>query len=272
MDHEGNSQPSMAHSLGGEYTGSQPEHLQVVTPAPGDGNGASGHDNGLRHSGSGSTVERRLLNPSEGRADGLLVTRIPTLNAPQFLHLPLRVAERGHARVSSRRQTFGASAVGLPPMAPHASTSGLDWIVPVDEKGDMKRTVGERLQPTIDNAVIERDKYARTALWTGYAINIAIGLQVLLGALTTGLSAAVTTAKQAQVSTAVLGGLATIVASYLARSRWAFQIDHAHEYATPQNQLGERLDNLRRRFEELLGNADGVRKLSPTGITPTQTV
>ena len=31
-----------------------------------------------------------------------------------------------------------------------------------------------------------------SALWTGYALNIAIGLQVLLGALTTGLAAAVT--------------------------------------------------------------------------------
>ena len=30
-----------------------------------------------------------------------------------------------------------------------------------------------------------------SALWTGYALNIAIGLQVFLGALTTGLAAAV---------------------------------------------------------------------------------
>lgn len=36
-----------------------------------------------------------------------------------------------------------------------------------------------------------------SALWTGYVLNIAIGLQVFLGALTTGLAAAVTNPKQA---------------------------------------------------------------------------
>lgn len=77
--------------------------------------------------------------------------------------------------------------------------------------------MGERLQPTIDNAEIEREKYARkgwsmrvvgvlmadctyvscSAVWTGYALNIAIGLQVFLGAMTTALAAALTTGKQA---------------------------------------------------------------------------
>jgi hypothetical protein len=37
----------------------------------------------------------------------------------------------------------------------------------------------------------------------------------------------------------------------------AFKIDYGHEYGTPENGLNDRLDNLRRRFEELLGNADG---------------
>ncbi|KIJ67194.1 hypothetical protein HYDPIDRAFT_107918 [Hydnomerulius pinastri MD-312] len=119
---------------------------------------------------------------------------------------------------------------------------------------------------------------------TGYALNIAIGLQVLLGALTTGLSAAIS-GRQAQVMTAILGGLSTMVASYLARARGsnepelsitrvkdleqflrdcrAFQMDHAHEYGTAENGLNQRLDDLRRRFEELLGNANGERKLSP---------
>jgi len=34
-------------------------------------------------------------------------------------------------------------------------------------------------------------------------------------------------------------------------------MDHGHEYGTPENGLDDRLENLRRRFEELLGNADG---------------
>ena len=50
-------------------------------------------------------------------------------------------------------------------------------------------TVGERLQPTLDNAIIEKDKCASKARWSGIALNAAIGLQVLFGSLTTGLSA-----------------------------------------------------------------------------------
>ena len=77
----------------------------------------------------------------------------------------------------------------------------------------------------------------------------------------------------------VLGGLATLVASYLARARGsgepelsitrvkdlenflrelrAFQLDHAHEFPAPGNSLGEQLEDFRHRFEELLGNASG---------------
>jgi len=73
--------------------------------------------------------------------------------------------------------------------------------------------------------------------------------------------------------------MATIVASYLARARGSnepelsvtrvkdldqflrdcasFELDHGHEYGTPENKLDYRLIELRRRFEELLGNADG---------------
>jgi hypothetical protein len=85
-----------------------------------------------------------------------------------------------------------------------------------------RRTIGERLDPTITQADKERVQYAIKgeltlassawhlrmqsdfefvsfrgsdtvpfeAKWTSYALNIAIGLQVFLGALTTGLSAA----------------------------------------------------------------------------------
>lgn len=58
-----------------------------------------------------------------------------------------------------------------------------------------RRSVSERLQPSLDTAHTERDKYAAKAKMTGYALNAAIGLQVLLGSLTTGLSV-VTTGKQ----------------------------------------------------------------------------
>lgn len=80
--------------------------------------------------------------------------------------------------------------------------------------------MGERLDPTLITAKSERDKYAfkgvcilfsrivlvlidHVAKMTGYALNIAIGLQVLLGALTTGLSV-VTTGKQVSNSLFIL--------------------------------------------------------------------
>jgi hypothetical protein len=40
-------------------------------------------------------------------------------------------------------------------------------------------------------AMSEKDKYAAKAKMTGYALNAAIGLQVLIGSLITGLSAAI---------------------------------------------------------------------------------
>ena len=85
--------------------------------------------------------------------------------------------------------------------------SGIDWIVPTEEgvshhrntsnliyiskhKEVVRRhTVGERLQPTLEIAIIEKDKYSAKAKWTGLTLNAAIGMQVLLGSLTTGLSA-----------------------------------------------------------------------------------
>ncbi|KAG1776769.1 hypothetical protein EV702DRAFT_312117 [Suillus placidus] len=163
------------------------------------------------------------------------------------------------------------------------NASGLGWMVPVDEKPH-RRTIGERLDPSIANAERERAQYVAKATMTGYALNIAIGLQVLLGALTTGLGAALS-GKQVQIGTTILGGASTLVASYLARTRGsnepelsitrvkdldqflrdclAFKMDHGHEYGTPENRLNDRLEHLRKRFEELLGNADGQRKLSP---------
>ncbi|KAG1843156.1 hypothetical protein DFJ58DRAFT_47788 [Suillus subalutaceus] len=164
------------------------------------------------------------------------------------------------------------------------SASGLGWILPVEEKPH-RRTIGERLDPSILNAERERAQYATKAKITGYALNIAIGLQVLLGALTTGLAAALT-GKQVSIATTLLGGMSTLVASYLARTRGSnepelsitrvkdldqflrdcrsFKMDHGHEYGTAENGLNDHLEHLRKRFEELLGNADGQRKLSPS--------
>lgn len=177
----------------------------------------------------------------------------------------------------------------VPPMTrtidthtPPGRRSGIDWIVPVDEKaGNRPCSLGDRLELTLANAIAEKEKYAWKAKVTAWALNVAIGLQVLLGSLTTGLSA-VTSGRQTSIMTAILGGLSTVVASYLARARGsnepelsitrvkdleqfirecqAFKLDYG---ATLGSELDPRLNALRGRFEELLGNANGERKLSP---------
>ncbi|KAJ6482093.1 hypothetical protein C8R47DRAFT_1133895 [Mycena vitilis] len=159
--------------------------------------------------------------------------------------------------------------------------SELDWIIPVEPKREPRpRTVQERLEPTLLMAKAERSKYELKAKMTGYALNIAIGMQVVLGALTTGLSA-VTSGRQTSIMTAILGGCSTVVASYLARARGSnepelsitrvkdleqyireceiFKLDFGH---LTGNEHDPELSHLRDRFEELLGNANGERRLA----------
>ncbi|KAK0218790.1 hypothetical protein IW262DRAFT_1462278 [Armillaria fumosa] len=201
----------------------------------------------------------------------------------------------------------------------------IDWVVPVEKPAPHLKTVGERLWPTRNNAKTARDKYALKARMTGYALNIAIGLQVLLGALTTALSAA-TSGKQVRFRffrdlldlnvfllldlhryisprwehnlyaslrfalTLLVGGISTMVASYLARARGsnepqlsltrvkdleqfireckAFEMDHGHDTG---HELDSRLEYFRRRYEELLGNTNMEQKHSTpqnTGQNP----
>ncbi|KAF8131284.1 hypothetical protein K438DRAFT_1911971 [Mycena galopus ATCC 62051] len=156
--------------------------------------------------------------------------------------------------------------------------SELDWIVP---KRDLRqKTFQERIDPTLKHAKLEKDKCELKARMTAYALNIAIGIQVLLGALTTGLSAA-TSGRQTSIATAILGGIATLVASYLARARGSnepelstarvkdleqyireceiFVLDYGHFTG---NDYDSKLNILRDRYEELLGNANGERRLA----------
>ncbi|KIM87744.1 hypothetical protein PILCRDRAFT_814458 [Piloderma croceum F 1598] len=154
--------------------------------------------------------------------------------------------------------------------------SGLDWIIPVEPNDKpyvpTQRTAGERIQPTLDHARREKIKYEKKAMLNGYSLNAAIGLQVILGALITGLSAAIKPEKVG-ITTAILGGLSTIVASFLARMRGsgepelslrrtkdldqfireceAFQLDRGYVTGPSEDQT---LDDFRKRFEDLLGN------------------
>jgi hypothetical protein len=112
-------------------------------------------------------------------------------------------------------------------------------------------------------------------------MNIAIGLQVVFGSLTTGLSAAISSRKGSLI-TAVFGGILTILATYLARVRGsgepersraraqdfasfirdmeAAMLDRGWQVSAGSGDGGERdplddeVDAFRRRFEELMGN------------------
>ncbi|KAF7305513.1 SLATT-fungal domain-containing protein [Mycena chlorophos] len=156
--------------------------------------------------------------------------------------------------------------------------SELDWIVPRAESSGRSesrpKTLEERLRPTIEAAKIERDHCKVKALYTGYSLNAAIGLQVVFGALTTGLSAALSGHK-VSIMTAVLGlgGMSTILASYLARVRGSnepevsiargkdlegfirecevFVLDHGHVTGP---EFDDKLAEYRNRFEEMMGN------------------
>jgi len=155
-----------------------------------------------------------------------------------------------------------------------------DWIVPKETVVRASLTIGERLEPTLKNAQVERAHYARKAQMAGYALNVAIGLQVLFGALTTALSAS-NSGRRTSIGLSVIGGMSTLVASYLARARGsnepelsiirakdldqfireceAFKMDFGH---LDNHEHDEKLERFRSRFEELLGNANGERRLA----------
>lgn len=213
--------------------------------------------------------DKNLLESAEGPA----VHGQPNPFEPPTETVPPPARSRdGHMRLPRRGTTI---------LRPATNASEIDWIVPVDKPH--QKTYGERIQPTIDAAEAEKKKAYNRAITTSYALNIAIGLQVLLGALTTGIAAALQTGKQAQVSTSILGGLSTLVASYLARARGsgepelsnirvreldqflrdcrAFKLDHAHE--TNNEQLENRVFEFRRKLEVILGGSSGDKKMSP---------
>ncbi|KAH7913179.1 hypothetical protein BJ138DRAFT_1146750 [Hygrophoropsis aurantiaca] len=225
------------------------------------------------------TIERPFLeefdgqpssarNPASPIDDRSPITRVAT---PP----PVRSREGGQGRPDPSRRLTTASQ----------SMAGVaDWIVPVDKRATPELTISERLKPTLEAAEQEKQKYSRKAMLNGYALNVAIGLQVLLGSLTTGLSV-VTSGRQTSIMTTILGGMATLVASYLARARGShepelsitrvkdleqfirdcksFQMDHGHQYGSSDANLHQRVIDLRGNFEELLGNGNGERKMSP---------
>ncbi|KAH9056317.1 hypothetical protein EDB87DRAFT_1261251 [Lactarius vividus] len=140
-------------------------------------------------------------------------------------------------------------------------------------------SVGARLNPTLVEASKVRNSASLQAKWTIYSINIAIALQVLLGALTTALGASLH-GNSIRITIAILGSLSTLVASYLARTRGtsepessllreraldhfirnlrAFVLDHGMEEGHDQA-----VENFRKEFERLLNASDPNAKRPP---------
>ncbi|KDQ12354.1 hypothetical protein BOTBODRAFT_134921 [Botryobasidium botryosum FD-172 SS1] len=152
----------------------------------------------------------------------------------------------------------------------HEISGGLE--MPAPQHDMPSKSVRERLTPTLETARVLQKQAARKSFIMGWALNIAIGLQVVLGSLITAL-AAVTTGRSTSVMTAVLGALSTIIASFLARARGtneperskahsnslqkyirdlqAFLLDFGDEVCTPGDEIDVKVRELRDALEEL---------------------
>ncbi|KAK0502330.1 hypothetical protein EDD18DRAFT_687446 [Armillaria luteobubalina] len=78
---------------------------------------------------------------------------------------------------------------------PPAPAPNLEWIVPQTDRHAQVKTAAERLRPTIVLAEEARKMYAERAMMNGYAMNAAIGIQLLVGSLTTAVLVLVTRRK-----------------------------------------------------------------------------
>ncbi|KZT65683.1 hypothetical protein DAEQUDRAFT_768630 [Daedalea quercina L-15889] len=209
-----------------------------------------------------------------------------------------------HRSIRQDRPERPASAgvptgMGPDPYPGLSRRSTLDYVVPpADRERDVRdrdskmgmsfmsareNTVSERLKPTLEHAMAARAAAKRKAKYSGYALNICIGIQVVLGAITTGVAAASTTSRTStSVGIPILGGLSTLAASYLARSRGsgepeksvvrahdlehfirdaeAFLLDRGHLIGP---QYDAEVRRYRTRFEEIMGHVSGKNGVEP---------
>jgi len=163
------------------------------------------------------------------------------------------------------------------------------WNAPSEREPPREKTVGQRLAPTSVIAAEELAKATKQATLTGWAQNIALGLQVLVGALTTALGAALS-GKNTSVAISILGATSTLITSYLARMRGSnepqtsllraqtldhflreiegFILDHGHEV---EDKWDDKINGFRLGLEKILGNQSGSLATSPdTSTNPRQ--
>ncbi|KAH8827168.1 hypothetical protein DL96DRAFT_1605764 [Flagelloscypha sp. PMI_526] len=217
----------------------------------------------LRRGLHGALSDEHPYRPAPTRTQSLGVHGASTDEHP-YQPAPIRTQSLGLVDDrTTRSPAHSRSGLGL--------GNPLEWVVPVHSKFK-SLTVGEKLEMTIAQAEVEMIKAQGRAKITGMAVNICIGLQVLLGALTTALSS-VTVGKQTNVMTSVTGGFATVVATMLAKLKGMGEPETSKErhkdissfirdckaYQTdfgpaPSEEHKEAMDDFRGRLEELLGN------------------
>ncbi|KAH9172035.1 hypothetical protein EDB89DRAFT_1851644 [Lactarius sanguifluus] len=133
-----------------------------------------------------------------------------------------------------------------------------------------EKSVSDRLQPIITAATAERKKAAQTAQWTGWASNVGISGQVIIGAMALG---AAFRGENKSVAISILSGASTFVTAYSACTRGsderqasllrvealnrflreveAFHSIHGKEVS---REWDEKIDGFRLGLENMLGN------------------
>ncbi|KAK0187205.1 hypothetical protein F5146DRAFT_766929 [Armillaria mellea] len=160
---------------------------------------------------------------------------------------------------------------------PLAPAPNLDWIVPqaqTDIHAQVK-TAAERLRPTIVLAEETSQMYAERAMMNGYAMNVAIGIQLLVGSLTTAISALVTR-REVTIVLPILGAILTVTAAFLIKARGSNEPEQSLMVARDLEQFireckaflvdfgsdtdKKEVQRLRNRFEEILRGATDMEK------------
>ncbi|VDC04508.1 unnamed protein product [Peniophora sp. CBMAI 1063] len=246
----------------------------------------------LSPSGAGSSIRRqdsdsRRPTTSEGEHSAAAGAYPAAIPREQPVHDPSARVGRsremnGRNERSARHSRVRSTSTARPRAAPvfgagGGGDGGRDPFVEVDRHLSEKResrhmaTIHDRIIRTMEEAEAQRTAAAKKAQRLGLILNTAIGLQVVFGALTTGLGAALH-GGGSSIAISILGGGSTIVATYLAKVRGsnepelsrirvaelshfiremdAFDLDHGSETG---HHLDHMLEYYRTKLEYLLG-------------------
>ncbi|KAK0447381.1 uncharacterized protein EV420DRAFT_1276252, partial [Desarmillaria tabescens] len=137
------------------------------------------------------------------------------------------------------------------------------------------RTVKDRVLPTLIAAEEERRKFAERAMMKGYTMNVAIGIQLLVGSLTTAISTLVTGREVRAKFVLRCSAISTLAAAFLTKARGSNEPEQSLMVARDLEQFireckallvacesstedihKREVQRLRNRFKEILRGAD----------------